>query len=131
MPLTRDEYSIGRKEGNTIRLTERNVSREHARLFKKPANGAPRRPSGRRSSSRISTSYNGVFVNGLRITHAQELAHGDLVQIGDYRIVLQDETVAPMRSRAAARSDDAKATLPQGAPPRAPARRCSIGPTAS
>ena len=41
VPLTRDQYSVGRKEGNTIRLTERNVSREHARLFKKAANGAP------------------------------------------------------------------------------------------
>ena len=33
VPLTRDEYTIGRKDGNTIRLTERNVSREHARLI--------------------------------------------------------------------------------------------------
>ena len=41
VPLTRDQYSVGRKEGNTIRLTERNVSREHARLFKKPPNGSP------------------------------------------------------------------------------------------
>ena len=29
VPLTRDDYTIGRKEGNTIRLTERNVSRDH------------------------------------------------------------------------------------------------------
>ena len=28
VPLTRDEYTLGRREGNTIRLTERNVSRE-------------------------------------------------------------------------------------------------------
>ena len=27
VPLIRDEITIGRKEGNTIRLTERNVSR--------------------------------------------------------------------------------------------------------
>ncbi len=32
VPLTRDEVTIGRKEGNTIRLTERNVSRFHAKL---------------------------------------------------------------------------------------------------
>ena len=44
VPLTRDEYTIGRKDGNTIRLTERNVSREHARLYKK--NGRP--PTARR-----------------------------------------------------------------------------------
>ena len=27
IPLTRDELTIGRKDGNSIRLTERNVSR--------------------------------------------------------------------------------------------------------
>ena len=32
VPLIRDEITIGRKEGNTIRLTERNVSRRHAKL---------------------------------------------------------------------------------------------------
>ncbi len=43
VPLSREQYSIGRKDGNTIRLTERNVSREHARIVKK-ANGAPPEP---------------------------------------------------------------------------------------
>ncbi|MCC6666907.1 MAG: FHA domain-containing protein, partial [Polyangiaceae bacterium] len=30
--LVRDEYSIGRGEENTVRLTERNISRRHAKL---------------------------------------------------------------------------------------------------
>jgi len=34
VPLIREEISIGRQEGNTIRLTERNVSRRHARLVR-------------------------------------------------------------------------------------------------
>lgn len=34
VPLIRDEISIGRKEGNTIRLTDRNVSRQHARIVR-------------------------------------------------------------------------------------------------
>ncbi|MCP4603217.1 MAG: FHA domain-containing protein [Proteobacteria bacterium] len=34
VPLIRDEVSIGRKEGNTIRLTDRNVSRFHARVIR-------------------------------------------------------------------------------------------------
>jgi pSer/pThr/pTyr-binding forkhead associated (FHA) protein len=118
VPLTRDQYSVGRKEGNTIRLTERNVSREHARLFKKPQNGAPSPPDRPTIVLEDLTSYNGVFVNGLRITHAQDLAHGDLVQIGDYRIILQDETVADGVAGAPP-SDDTKATLPQGVPSRA------------
>src|SRR5689334_15482968 len=91
VPLTRDAYSIGRKEGNTIRLTERNVSREHARLFKR--NGSPGADKATFVLEDL-TSYNGVFVNGFRVTHSQDLAHGDLVQIGDYRIVLQDEVLA-------------------------------------
>ncbi len=32
VPLARDEYSIGRGEENTVRLTERNISRRHARI---------------------------------------------------------------------------------------------------
>ena len=117
VPLTRDQYSVGRKEGNTIRLTERNVSREHARLFKKAANGAPVPADKPTFVLEDLTSYNGVFVNGLRITHAQDLSHGDLVQIGDYRIVLQDEMVADVS--ASSLPNDAKSTLPQGAHSRA------------
>ena len=33
VPLIRDEVTIGRREGNTIRLTDRNVSRNHALLL--------------------------------------------------------------------------------------------------
>lgn len=119
VPLTREQYSIGRKDGNTIRLTERNVSREHARLYKK-ANGAGT-PSVEKPTFVLEdlTSYNGVFVNGLRITHAQDLAHGDLVQIGDYRIVLQDESL--LDTAAAATAADAKATMPQAPAARAQA----------
>jgi pSer/pThr/pTyr-binding forkhead associated (FHA) protein len=116
VPLTRDQYSVGRKEGNTIRLTERNVSREHARLFKKAANGGGPTDRGTFVLEDL-TSYNGVFVNGLRITHAQDLSHGDLVQIGDYRIVLQDEMVADVAASTA--TPDTKATLPQGGQGRA------------
>jgi pSer/pThr/pTyr-binding forkhead associated (FHA) protein len=121
VPLTREQYSIGRKEGNAIRLTERNVSREHARLFRK-TNGARVETFAHSHADKASfvledlTSYNGVFVNGLRITHAQDLTHGDLVQIGDYRIILQDETIADV---AGAMTGDAKQTVPQTALARA------------
>jgi pSer/pThr/pTyr-binding forkhead associated (FHA) protein len=87
VPLTRDEYTIGRKEGNSIRLTERNVSRDHAKLGKRPG---PTKDKPIFTLSDVS-SYNGVYVNGLRVADRQELAHGDLIQIGDYRVVLQDD----------------------------------------
>jgi ABC transport system ATP-binding/permease protein len=116
LPLTLDQYTIGRKEGNAIRLTERNVSREHARIYKK--NGAPKKaPASAAAAPQDSgfvledlTSYNGVFVNGLRVTHAQPLANGDLVQIGDYRILLQDESAVAEPD--AAVGNDIKQTVP-------------------
>lgn len=99
VPLTRDEYTLGRQEGNTIRLTERNVSRDHGRIRRKPSNG-----SGGPDTFVLEdrSSYNGVFVNGLRVAHTKDLVHGDLVQIGDYRIVLQDDNAA----------SDSNATIP-------------------
>jgi pSer/pThr/pTyr-binding forkhead associated (FHA) protein len=110
VPLTRDDYTIGRKEGNTIRLTERNVSRAHAKI-RKLTNGAA--PSVERAHYLLEdqSSYNGVYVNGIRVAQTQELGHGDLVQIGDYRIVLQDDAVieAPPPSQ-----PDPKVTVPSG-----------------
>ena len=85
VPLTRDEYSIGRKEGNSIRLTERNVSREHVRLRKHANGGGPT------YMLEDLKSYNGVYVNGIRVANSQELINGDLIQIGDYRIIFQEE----------------------------------------
>jgi len=92
VPLTRDEYSIGRKEGNSIRLTERNVSREHVRL-RKHANG-----SGPTYMLEDLKSYNGVYVNGVRVPNTQELVNGDLIQIGDYRIIFQEEAPVTLPS---------------------------------
>jgi pSer/pThr/pTyr-binding forkhead associated (FHA) protein len=112
VPLTRDEYTIGRKDGNTIRLTERNVSRDHARLYKKNGSSGEGAPGASTVVLEDLTSYNGVFVNGLRVTHSQTLTHGDLVQIGDYRIVLQDEVPAEVPAPAAAISNDVKQTAP-------------------
>lgn len=85
--LTREAYTIGRKEGNTIRLTERNVSRDHAKLAKGGQNGS--------SAYALEdlSSYNGVYVNGIRVATPQGLTHGDLIQIGDYRILIQDDAV--------------------------------------
>ncbi len=89
--LVRDEYSLGRAEENTVRLTERNISRKHAAL--------QRNGSGWLLSD--NQSYNGCFVNGVRVADPQRLEHGDLVQVGDYRLEITDDTVAAVGSRAA------------------------------
>jgi len=112
VPLTRDDYTIGRKEGNTIRLTERNVSRDHAKIHK--ANGAPIMSPDSPFLLEDMNSYNGVYVNGLRVAQPQKLQHGDLIQIGDYRIVLQDEQLTDAESTAGVTTQDMKSTVPTG-----------------
>ncbi len=81
VPLIRDELTIGRKEGNTIRLTERNVSRRHARLVRQ--NGS--------ITIEDLNSYNGIRVNGSRIQGRCQIRETDRVQIGDYLIELKSE----------------------------------------
>jgi len=81
VPLIRDEITIGRKEGNTIRLTERNVSRRHAKLVKQ--NGA--------IFIEDLDSYNGIKVNGNRISGRVAITEGDRIQIGDYVLGLKLE----------------------------------------
>ena len=83
--LARGEYTIGRGEENTIRLTERNISRRHARLVK---------------HDEIWLlidlgSYNGCFVNGVRAGDSQPVGPKDLIQLGDYRLeFITDEDLA-------------------------------------
>jgi ABC transport system ATP-binding/permease protein len=96
VPLARDEYSIGRGEDNTVRLTERNISRRHARLAREAE----------RWVVFDAGSYNGCYVNGARVSQRQDLAHGDLVQLGDYRLELVDESLET------APGFDSKATVP-------------------
>lgn len=84
VPFVRDEITIGRQEGNTIRLTERNVSRRHARLV---------RLNGHVVVEDLG-SYNGTRLNGERIAGQSPLKEGDLIQIGDYDLALQSEGAA-------------------------------------
>jgi ABC transport system ATP-binding/permease protein len=79
VPFVRDELTIGRQEGNTIRLTERNVSRRHARLMRQPGHVVVEDLG----------SYNGIRVNGDRIAGQVSVGDGDLIQIGDYDLAIQ------------------------------------------
>lgn len=100
VPFVRDEITIGRQEGNTIRLTERNVSRRHARLLRQHANVLIEDLG----------SYNGIKVNGDRITGQVQVQDGDLIQIGDYDLAIQREEEA----RQANGASDATRPLPVG-----------------
>jgi len=103
VPLARDEITIGRLEGNTIRLTERNVSRRHARLLRQ--NGA--------LYIEDLASFTGVRVNGTKIAAATPLREGDEVQIGDYRIALRGErATASITDRSSAGDRPTMPSLP-------------------
>ncbi len=82
VPLLRDEITIGREPGNTIRLTERNVSRSHARLVKRNGDYVVEDLG----------SYNGVLLNGTRVDSRAELSAGDQLAIGDYGLAFHAET---------------------------------------
>ena len=103
VPVVREEITIGRQEGNTIRLTERNVSRRHARLVKD--NG----------SILIEDlgSYNGVRVNGEKISGPTKIKEGDLVEIGDYDLGIQGK-LEDKPSPAPTVSSPKQATIPPG-----------------
>jgi len=101
VPLIRDEITIGRKEGNTIRLTERNVSRRHAKIC--------------RSNGEVTLedlgSYNGIKVNGSRIDGQTAVGEGDRIQIGDYILAFKQDQPAAAASSPADPFDDMK-TIP-------------------
>lgn len=80
VPLLRDEITIGRGEGNTIRLHERNVSRRHARIVRVDAG----------FGIDDLDSYNGVKINEVRIERRTTLHAGDRIVIGDYVLRLID-----------------------------------------
>lgn len=82
VPLGKDAITIGRQQGNTIQLTEKNVSRRHARLALDDADAWVIEDLG---------SYNGVKVNGVAIEGRITLKEGDVVQIGDYHLALTED----------------------------------------
>src|SRR3954470_17090295 len=84
VPVVSDEITIGREDGNTILLPERNVSRRHARLV---------RDDGFLVIEDLGSS-NGVRINGNRIDAPRRIQEGDLIQIGDYDLGLEGKVEA-------------------------------------
>src|SRR3954469_15723878 len=84
-PLIRNEISIGRQAGSIICLTDRNVSRRHARLLQS---------DGHYLLEDLS-SYVGTSVNGVRISTPTALEHGDEVTIGNYRLAMTSDQRTP------------------------------------
>lgn len=74
IPLTEGEFTVGRDENNAICLTERNVSRNHARIVAS---------NGHVTIDSVSATY-GTRFNSLLLREKQAFKPGDVVQIGDY-----------------------------------------------
>jgi pSer/pThr/pTyr-binding forkhead associated (FHA) protein len=85
VPVDRDEITIGRLEGNSIRLTERNVSRRHAKLL---------REGSQLFFENISARY-GTRKNGESIASREGFLVGDVFLVGDYRFYIQATEVPP------------------------------------
>jgi pSer/pThr/pTyr-binding forkhead associated (FHA) protein len=91
LPLAHEEYGVGRDEANSIRLTDRNISRKHASL----------RKNGQGWVLKDNQSYNGTYVNGVRVIGEQGVGSGDVIQLGDYRIEVLDEVLLAQQPAAA------------------------------
>jgi predicted component of type VI protein secretion system len=85
VPFAGEPIVVGRApEGVTFRLTDRNVSRRHARFVLQ--NGS--------AFVEDLGSLLGTRVNGERISGKRRLRDGDLVQIGDYDLAVLPEATA-------------------------------------
>jgi pSer/pThr/pTyr-binding forkhead associated (FHA) protein len=109
-PILHDELRIGRSHDNQICLTQKNVSRFHASLLLQ--------------STRVSLlvkdldSYTGIRLNGQRIVNQCTFRMGDLIEIGDYSITLENnqsnsaqKSSKPIKSNAEPLADEYRATL--------------------
>ena len=81
VPLPERDALVGRDEGSYLRLNSADVSRQHC-VLKATGQGVFVRDLG---------SQNGTFVNDGRIGAVTKLQHGDLLQIGPIRFVVQFE----------------------------------------
>ncbi|HET9552737.1 MAG TPA: FHA domain-containing protein, partial [Anaeromyxobacteraceae bacterium] len=104
VPFTSDELVLGRAaEGVAWRLPDRNVSRRHCRFAR--ANGAV--------FVEDLGSLTGTWLNGERISGRRRVRAGDLIEVGDYDlVVLTDQAEAvgpgtppPLRAAGAARPE--------------------------
>ncbi len=97
VPVIRDEISIGRRKGNTIRLNERNVSRDHARLLRDD-----KVVFLEDMDSRYKTLCNGIPIDG-----KVKFNIGDVFSIGDYALSLQSDAVSDIAGIASAKPAEA------------------------
>lgn len=104
VPLSSGELSIGRDKANVICLTDRNVSRWHARLIVRDESV---------TLDNVAATY-GTRLNNLLIRESTEIVEGDTVEIGDYKLTLQSDTPRETALRDPANGNTASGTLSKG-----------------
>ncbi len=110
VPVARDEVTIGRRVGSTIRLTDRNVSRNHAKLNVEGG-----------GVWLTDESRYGVQVNNRKVHGRLELAWGDRLRVGDYLLTLIAEGPASTDDQGEALELSSTVDDVGGAPPAAAA----------
>jgi len=100
--LNASRLLIGRHPWNDVRLDHDSVSRHHAMLV---------REGGRWTVVDLN-STNGIRVND-HVVRQRRLNHGDVVQVGQFRLVL-GEGIAPMRSLESVEEDVSATTILPG-----------------
>lgn len=78
--LEGDAITIGRAVENSIVITSKRVSREHARVWRE----------GRRFVLQDLNSTNGTFLNGERVLAPADLRDGDRVMVGEVEFIFHD-----------------------------------------
>src|SRR5919201_3870166 len=81
VPVVRDEITIGRNDRNLVRLPEKDVSRQDGRLL--------RDESGHYYIEDLN-SFTGIRVNGEKIAGKHVVHDGDLIQISEYDLILEE-----------------------------------------
>ena len=121
VPFAGDEITVGRsRQGNTVFLAERNVSRRHARFF---------RATGSVFLEDLG-SANGTRVNGERLAARRRIRPGDLVQIGDYDIALEGAEDRPRGDEKPTGEMPAVTPEPAAPPPLPGTSRLEVAPPA-
>jgi len=117
VPLKDGEYSIGRDDANQICLSDRNVSRQHARITAR---------SSQIWIENVAATY-GTRFNNLLLRERTEIQPGDVIEVGDYKLELVNEEKRDTALRDTSSADASARELPAAAPAGKAAPQASKG----
>jgi pSer/pThr/pTyr-binding forkhead associated (FHA) protein len=90
VPLDRPVTTVGRSSMNDIPVSDKILSRQHARIVKDGDGGLTVEDLG---------SRNGTFVNGEKVVGRLPLRSGDRITLGSVTLKVESESTTRVRSR--------------------------------